>query len=227
MTDFPRLLAALPGNILEYGGSNSGKLYANYPWPPLDKLPAHRDNTMERLTFLLEALGGDVSGKSILDIGCSNGALSIGMALQGAYVVGCDWNGAELEIAELAAKVMGVRKTVTFQQLDVANPLSRQTWAWMPLMAKRDICLFLSVWKWIVRSRGIEAANTMLREISRKGGILLFESGVTDSGIDLVPYKKADMEQILRDNTSYTKIEMVGSVPQDWQKVDRQLWRCS
>lgn len=220
MTDFDTLLAALPGNALEYGGSNDGKLYQDYPWAPLNKLPAHRHNTAKRLEFLLKALGDDVASKTILDIGCANGALSIGMALQGAYVYGYDWNSTEVRIAKLAAITMNISGWTAFTSSEPGYLAS--------IEGQYDICLFLSVWKWMVRYRSVKMANSILRRVSDHCGILLFESGITDSGIDLgIGYAQSDFPAILQAHTRYTEFEMVGLMPKDSQNVDRQLWRCS
>ena len=220
MTDFDVLLSDLPGNVLEYGGSNDGKLYQDYPWTPLNALPAHRRNTTERLKFLLGAMQFDITGKNVLDVGCSNGALSIGMALRGARVVGYDWNRTEIRIAQQAAKVMGVSNHTTFTYLNAYL---------LPLPSKvYDVGLFLSVWKWIVRNYDSPSANSVLFNISNHCRVLLFESGITDSGIDLgIGYTQSDFPSILEDHTRYTNFEMVGLLPKDHQNVNRQLWRCS
>lgn len=59
---------------LVYGGSFNHKLYQNYPFPGLEHLPALRNNTQERLDFLLGHLN-DVWGKQLLDVGCANGGI--------------------------------------------------------------------------------------------------------------------------------------------------------
>lgn len=219
MTGFEALLAELPGHALEYGGSNDGKLYQDYPWAPLSKLPAQRHNTAERLEFLLSSLGHEAAGKSILDLGCANGALSIGMALRGARVTSYDWNATELALASLAADVMKVSRRVSFRQVDLA---------FLSLTGQHyDVCLCLSVWKWIVRSHGVFVAHSMLSEISQHCTVMLFESGLTNSGIDLgIGYAQSDFPAILQAHTHYTKFEMIGLMPKDWMNVSRQLWKC-
>ena len=204
---------------LQYGGSFNHKLYQNYPFPGLDHLPALRNNTQERLDFLLKHLG-DVKGKRLLDIGCANGALTLGLAKAGAEVTGIDSNSFEIALAQMAAATL---------RLDGRAGARFHTWNALnaSLVGKPDITIFLSVWKWMVRSYGMEQANDSLRYIADHTKLLIFESGIADSGIDLIDFKKSQVEQLLHDHTSFKHIEMVGCFPRDSaHNVDREVWKC-
>ena len=201
---------------LVYGGSFNHKLYQNYPFPGLDHLPALRNNTQQRLDFLLKHLG-DVQGKRLLDIGCANGALTLGMAKAGAETVGLDTNGVEIQLASLAAEALGLTKARFFIYNIVDGPLGKMY----------DITIFLSVWKWTVRSYGFRVANDALRNAADHTKLLIFESGIADSGIDLIDFKKSQVGQLLHDHTSFKSIEMVGCFPRDSaHNVDREVWKC-
>ncbi len=202
---------------LVYGGSFNHKLYQNYPFPGLEHLPALRNNTQSRLDFLLKHLG-DVKGKKLLDIGCANGALTLGMARAGAEVVGIDANGLEIQLAQMAADVLGL--DAKFNLYNAADNLPH-------LGMAQDIILFLSVWKWMVRNHGFETANEALQNIADHTRLLIFESGIADSGIDLIDFKKSQVEKLLHDHTSFKHIEMVGCFPRDSaHNVDREVWKC-
>lgn len=216
MTIQDKLASLSATDNLQYGGSFNHKLYQNYPFPGLDHLPALRNNTQERLDFLLKHLG-DVKGKQLLDMGCANGALTIGMARAGAQAIGMDSNGDEIEIARLAAEVLELKEAM-FYLHNVTSDVVLPTY---------DIILFLSVWKWVVRSYGFVAANRTLKYIADHTKLLIFESGIADSGIDLIDFKKSQVEQLFRDHTSFKHIEMVGCFPRDSaHNVDREVWKC-
>ena len=202
---------------LVYGGSFNHKLYQNYPFPGLEHLPALRNNTQERLDFLLKHLG-DVQGKRLLDIGCANGALTLGLTEAGANAVGVDANGFEIQLAQMAAEALGL-SDVRFRIRNAAD-------GWRDY-GMYDITLFLSVWKWMVRAHGFEAANEALQEIADHTRLLIFESGIADSGIDLIDFKKSQVRQLLHDHISFKHIEMVGCFPRDSaHNVDREVWKC-
>ena len=201
---------------LTYGGSCNHKLYQNYPFPGLGHLPAMRNNTQARLDFLLKHLGG-VEGKRLLDIGCANGALTLGLARAGAETTGIDANAIELQFARLAAEALGLTEA-KFYLRNIVDGLATPAY---------DITLFLSVWKWMVRGHGFEAANDALRSVSDRTKLLIFESGIADSGIDLIDFKKSQVEQLLHDHTAFKNIEMVGCFPRDSaHNVDREVWKC-
>ncbi len=216
MTIQDKLASLSATDNLVYGGSFNHKLYQNYPFPGLEHLPALRNNTQSRLDFLLQHLG-DVQGKQLLDIGCANGALTLGMALKGANAIGCDANGFEIQLAQMAAGILEL-PNVKFGLWNAVDPIPKE-------MA--DITLFLSVWKWMVRAHGFEAANEALHDIADHTRLLIFESGIADSGIDLIDFKKSQVRQLLHDHTSFKHIEMVGCFPRDSaHNVDREVWKC-
>ena len=217
MTNIESKLASLSAtDNLVYGGSFNHKLYQNYPFPGLEHLPALRNNTQQRLDFLLKHLG-DVKGKQLLDIGCANGALTLGFARAGADTLGVDANGFEVQLAQRAADVLEL-PTARFHVWNATGGT---------LINVYDITLFLSVWKWMVRAQGFEAANEALRNIADHTKLLIFESGIADSGIDLIDFKKSQVEKLLHDHTSFKHIEMVGCFPRDSaHNVDREVWKC-
>jgi SAM-dependent methyltransferase len=203
------LLTQLPGHSLVHGGSHSGKLYQNYPWPPLDVLPAHRHDTQARLDWLMVHLGA-IKGKRILDHGCANGAMSIGLALAGARVTGLSPDPIEVDVARLAAELVGAK--VTFLPYFAEHP-------------RYDCILCLSVWKWMVRNFSIETANAMLANLMKGSDTLIFESGLTDGGMDLgIGITKADIPDILRKHTG-CEPELLGIEPRE-DGTEREVWRC-
>jgi SAM-dependent methyltransferase len=212
-----RLVSALPGTEMPYGGSQKGRLYQDYPWAPLDKLPAKRNNTQARLQFLLHECDlMPLQGKRVLDVGCANGALTIGLAKAGARrVEGWDWCREDVVVAQVAAEVLGV--TAYFHHRDISAGIERCQW---------DVGVYLSVWKWVARTHGIEHARYTVAELAQHCKVLVFESGLTGTGIDLVNFKVSDVGEMLRECTEYDNVELVGCFPRDEQQVDREVWRC-
>jgi len=62
---------------------------------------------------------GDLAGKTVLEIGCGDGANAILLAKLGAQVLGVDVSQASIELAEKRAALNGVRDSVRF----VCSPL--------------------------------------------------------------------------------------------------------
>lgn len=206
------LLQQLPSHSLVHGGSHSGKLYQNYPWPPLDVLPAHRNDTQQRLDWLLEKLG-DVRWKNVVDVGCANGAMTIGLAKRGAAVIGLTPDPIERKIAEMAAFLVDSSQNVAW-----GDP---GEWVYY---RPCDIVLSLSVWKWVVRNSGFNEAERLLSYWSQYD-TLIFESGLTDGGMDLgIGITKADIPDILRKHTG-CEPELLGIEPRE-DGTEREVWRC-
>ena len=218
MTDIDTLIKRLPQNECAFGGSHGGQIYQDYPWPPLDHLPAKRHVTAERLAFISEKCQPfPWTARSVLDIGCANGAMSIGFAKNGAAnVTGWDWDTASLAVAKQAAKELDV-KNVKFQECNIRDGMVDGWW---------DIIVYLSVWKWIAWRDGLDAACLTVAEISMHCGMLIFESGLTGTGIDLVKVGMDSIGPMLKERTGYKSIEMVGHFPRDNQNVNRPVWVC-
>jgi SAM-dependent methyltransferase len=220
MTDIAKLIRRLPANEMAFGGSHGGRVYQDYPWEPLNELPAKRASTAARLEFLGPL--ADWQDRTVLDVGCANGAISIGLAKFGARVTGWDWNPSDLAVAKAAAKVLGVDvkfldRDIIFAGVRQLANIDKGPW---------DIGVYLSVWKWIAWRNNLQSANQTLTDLGRCCKMLIFESGLTGTGIDLVQTRMDEVEPMLREHTNYDNIEMVGCFPRDDQQVDRPVWRC-
>lgn len=82
-----------------------------------------RGQTFERRMRLLESLFGEigVSGKTVLDLGCGSGQVSVLAAKMGARVQSVDIAPRMLEIARQGARTAGVADRIVFEQGDVAT----------------------------------------------------------------------------------------------------------
>lgn len=65
-------------------------------------------------------LAGDISGRTVLDLGCGTGILAIGAALLGADVVAVEDDGEAIRIAEANAHDLGCN--IRLIQIDITDP---------------------------------------------------------------------------------------------------------
>jgi tRNA (mo5U34)-methyltransferase len=109
------------------------------------------------------AVPADLSGKSVLDIGCNGGFYSIEMKRRGASrVVAIDHDPDYLAQAQLAAQVLGLE--IEFQQLSVYD---------VPLLGGRfDVVIFMGV---LYHLRHPLLALDLIRA-HVAGGMLIFQS---------------------------------------------------
>jgi 2-polyprenyl-3-methyl-5-hydroxy-6-metoxy-1,4-benzoquinol methylase len=90
-----------------YGGKR------NLLWRAFDS--TFRRDIGERYEFTFEALGGDLAGKSILDIGCGSGIYSLEAAKRGASrVLGIDAAKGMIELAHRLAQEAGPSSVCRF-----------------------------------------------------------------------------------------------------------------
>lgn len=86
-----------------------------YDWPELYDLVSPVDPDMER--FYVDAAGG--AGRTVLDLACGTGRLTLPLARSGAEIIGADLSEAMLERARLRATEDGL--AVTFLPLDMRD----------------------------------------------------------------------------------------------------------
>jgi tRNA (mo5U34)-methyltransferase len=115
-----------------------GKWFHNLNLRGVQTAPDHflGDYPQNKWRNFAQAIPADLSGKSVLDIGCNAGFYSIEMKRRGAErVVGVDFDEAYLSQARFAAELSGAE--IEFQQLSVYE-IGR-------LREKFDLVLFLGV----------------------------------------------------------------------------------
>ena len=96
-----------------------------------------------------DAIPADLSGKTVLDIGCNAGFYSLEMKRRGAArVVGIDSDPVYLAQARFAAEVRG--REIEFRELDVyhVESLRRKSSTWCCSWACSTICV-IRCWRWI------------------------------------------------------------------------------
>src|SRR5688572_10456136 len=79
-----------------------------------------RNGMYARVALTLDALG-DLRGKSVLDVGCGSGRISVLLAKRGANVVGIDFAENMIEKAVFHAKQNKVDKQIRFERMDFLN----------------------------------------------------------------------------------------------------------
>jgi 2-polyprenyl-3-methyl-5-hydroxy-6-metoxy-1,4-benzoquinol methylase len=86
----------------------------NFAWRLFDS--TFRRDVYERYAFTLRTMGTDLTGLTVLDVGCGNGIYSIEAAKRGAKkVVGVDVAPGMIDLASRQARELGYSERCTFQ----------------------------------------------------------------------------------------------------------------
>ena len=166
---------SFPGSSVE-----DGTLYHDLPGM---SFLHHRPNTEARVKQILEYV--PVKGKRVLDIGCSAGGISLGLAAAGGEVTGVDVDVQALKVAQLAASQLGL--DVRFEEMDILKGE----------IEEYDIIIWLSQWMWCVKEIDLWPAVDLLHTISRKGQTLIFESAADDGSAGMVGLSQEDVRAFL------------------------------
>ena len=188
-----------------YAGSSTkdGKLYHDLPFEGMENFVSHRGRTRQRIEHISSLV--DVKDKRILDIGCSVGGLTLGIAEKGAMMaVGVDYDPQSINIANNARKLLKMANSRFYCQ--------ETTLEWMKSIKKFDIVVWMSHWMWMVKEYGMDIAKQMLFEISKKTDILIFESASDDGMARIKGSTQDDIEKWLFENTVFRNIKRVQSV---------------
>jgi len=101
----------------EFEGGLSFPIKTAFPGPLTDLVQRPLLRYRHFMPYLLQACGGSLQGKRVLDIACNSGFWSVQCALLGANVVAFDARPELIEQAELIASIVGV-ENIEFRQLD-------------------------------------------------------------------------------------------------------------
>ncbi len=198
------LVKNIKGNT--YGGSSTkdARIYHDLPFPGLNHYDTHRGRTRQRIDFITKKV--DIKDKTVLDIGCSVGGISLGMAEKGAkHVLGVDYDKDSIAVANAAAEHLGYSDRVDFKVESINLD-------WIKNMEKVDIIIWLSNWMWIVKQIGMKMAQEMLYQASRKADMMVFESAANDGKARMVGTTQDDIHEWLKQFTTYRKINRFSSV---------------
>jgi len=188
-----------------YAGSSTkdGKLYHDLPFEGMENFSSHRGRTKERIEHITGLI--DVKGKRILDIGCSVGGLTLGMAKNGAErAVGVDYDQQSINVAKHAKKACRMANARFYcRDIDLE---------WIKNVDSFDIIIWMSQWMWMVKRYGMDIAKEMLFEVSKKADIMVFESASDDGMARIKGSTQDDIENWLHENTVFRSIERISSV---------------
>lgn len=177
--------------------------------------PSHRKKTLERAQHLAQHV--QFEGKHVLDLGCSNGALAMALALHhGAQVTGVDLDPQSIDVAVEVAR----EKDIDGVEFWCANLVSGEFFSLLK-GGDYDIAVWLSQFMWLWRSEGLAPAVDVLRRVSEVVPILLFETAQAPGDGAVGDRYALDGTQgvieFLRQWTLYTSFEDLGYVP-GWSK---------
>jgi len=195
-----------------------GWLYHDYPLPET-LFQSHRRNSSNRLLKLKDHL--PIYKARILDLGCSSGGISVGLALLGAsQVVGIDYDSGAIKLGQAIAAKYEI-SNVEF----LCGSIESSS------LPEVDIVVWLSQWMWSVKLHGLEYSKDLLFEVPKKTGALImaFESAANDGMAAIPDATQADIERFLRTCTPYSIVENIGPFDDKWREPgkERMVFVCS
>jgi len=201
----------IPGSSLE-----KGTLYHDLPYGGLSQFKNHRSKTADRVNKICSKI--DFAGKRVLDLGCSVGGISFGIAKKGASDVhGVDYDTASIDVANEAAHYLGMNN-VSFECADI-----NEDWI-QNRMPRVDVLVWLSHWMWLVKQVGLEKGKDLLYMASMNADELVFESAADDGMAAIRGATQKDIERWLHECTPYRSIKNIGPAG-GWMR--RDIFICS
>lgn len=203
----------IPGSSLK-----KGWLYHDFPLPEY-RFISHRKNSIQRIRKIMKNVS--VYKARILDIGCSSGGISLGLALAGAQkVIGIDYDPIAVELGSIAAK-----------KYDINNVELRNEFLEKFKIPSVDIIVWLSQWMWMVKAHNLDYGKNLMFEIPQKSGacFMVFESAADDGKAAIPGTTQKDIENFLRESTPFMKILNIGPFQDRWRKSgqERMVFICS
>lgn len=201
------------------GGSKSiGRAYHEIPGL---QGPTYRSGTALRIDHFISHIPKNSCG---LDIGCSVGGLSIELASRGHKMVGVDYDSEAINLGNSIAKRRNL--DVSLIELDLSVLAS---WDFL-LGLEFDFVVWLSQWMWLAKQTDTQTAKQRLFQISEISPTLIFETAISPKNSDAGSggiESQEDLENLLRENTRYSKFENLGPSPENWLRGERPVFVCS
>lgn len=195
-----------------------GWVYHDFPLPEI--LPkVHRKAICRRLSELKKIM--PLREKTVLDLGCASGGISLGLALLGAAkVTGVDHDEVAVRLAGAVAGKYAV-SNVEFHCADLSDFE----------IPRADVVVWLSQWMWLVRQRGLEYGKKMLFDVPFRSGAkqMVFESAAQDGKAKILGLTQNDIAELLRSWTPFTDVRETRAFHDGWRPSgkERMVFICS
>lgn len=173
--------------------------------------PTYRKSSQKRGDQIAAAI--NVHGKTGLDLGCSLGGVSFALVEHGAVMHGYDADASAIYLGQDHAKAH--RLPVL---LSIADLTQEDVFDEIVIDDMYDFCIWLANWMWIATDAGYDYACKMLRMVSKRIPVLVFEtaqSGGSQAGNHGIILPK-DVIELLRANTVYTDFTDLGPTVDGW-----------
>lgn len=180
----------------------------------------------------LDLIRKHVKSGSLLDIGCSEGFYSFGLADRCKPILAID---KERQLVRECHKMKESHKVdIDFHHVGVDKMLqSMETSFTDGYFCKWDVCLYMIVHHHIIAQFGIEKANKILRILSQRCSCMIFDMGQKNEQNctmhkwwQLLPPntdQEAWLSEYLATNTVYAHCQLIGS--SQIHSVGRLLWK--
>jgi SAM-dependent methyltransferase len=133
------------------GSKEAGRAYHAIPG---EDGPTHRGDTDARVDAIVQNVS--VKGANILDIGCSVGGISIGLAANGAgFVRGVDYDESAVAVGNSVIEKRGL--SAKLEALDLNDKKT-----WVRVSNGHDVVVWLSQWMWMAKQIGFDEARDRL-----------------------------------------------------------------